>query len=111
MLTIRKQQLDHFDEDAWEAFRRRLATFLRTEMAEETEHLDDDQLYAFVVSCEQRAKGYGIETEQGFALFTSLSVEMNQFIDDLPEIKKELAQSPDPEQLLGLLVDVLSMLE
>lgn len=110
MLTIRKQQLGYFDDGAWETFRKRLVAFLRDELAEETEHFDDDQLYDFVVSCEQRAKGYGIETELGLALFTSLSVEMNQFIDDLPEIKEALAQSSDPEHLLDLLVEVLGML-
>jgi hypothetical protein len=109
MLRISKGQLEVFEELAHEQFRWRLVQFLFKEMSEELTGLSKGEVYKRVVSYESAAATYGVQTEQGFAMFASLSIALGHRVDELPEVRDYLKQAggEDPEELLAKLVDFL----
>jgi hypothetical protein len=108
MITIRKQQVEYLDAIAAEEFKWRLVEFIRVEMPDHAGAQSEDRLYGFVVESERRAAEYGIETEQGIALFACLSLMLGKAADEIPEIKSGLIESDEPEDFLELLMDTIA---
>lgn len=108
MITIRKQQLNHFDAAAAEDFRWRLVKFIRVEIPDDAAGKSDEDLHGLVVESERRAAEYKVETERGIASFACLSLIFAQPADEVPEIKRGLTESKQPEDFLELLMDTLA---
>jgi hypothetical protein len=108
MITIRKQQMKHFDDGAAEDFRRRLVGFIRAEMPDDAAGKSDEDLHELVMESQRRGAEYKVETERGIASFACLSLLFAQPADEVPQIKRGLTESRQPEDFLELLMDTLT---
>jgi hypothetical protein len=108
-LKIRRKQLAALEDVARADFYKRLATYLREELPEETEGLDDAALHDLVSESERRASGYGITSEAGLAQFVCMTFIAGPAFDDLPLVRQYLSEpGADAEQRLAELVDDLA---
>lgn len=112
MLKISTQQLSILDEASASIFRRRLVTFLRTEIPEATSSMNDTALAEHIIESEQRAAKYNIKSEAGIAQFVCLTFAVGSNFDEFPEVQDYL-QYPDldTEEKLDELVNYLNALE
>ena len=110
-MRLGKGQLAAMNEAARENFRKRLSTFLREEIPEETAPMDDFALRQRIVYSEQRAEPYGIESEAGIAQFVCLTFLAGSEFDEIPAVKVFL-KSPQTamtaEERLDYLIDQLA---
>jgi hypothetical protein len=109
MFRITKENLKAFDRVARADFHRRLSTYLREEMPEESAAYTDNTLLEFIVASERRAAVHGIETESGIAQWTVLALVRGLNFDSDPMVSEYFkAPALGPEEKLELLVDSLN---
>lgn len=109
MLKMSKPQMDAFGIAAQEDFLRRLLLFVSEELADSVADWSEEEKREKVGRYTVAAMRHGIETEQGMAMFVSLSVSLGQSIDEVPEIRDYLTRpsSIPAEDRLERLVDML----
>lgn len=112
MFRISRQQMEGMERIAKIDFHRRLLKFLRQEMGEALQCMDEGPLLEQVIKFEQRAARYGIRSEAGIAQFACLSLTVGVALDDIAEVRHFLEQEGmEPEDRLRELVDYLGALE
>jgi hypothetical protein len=109
MFRITREQLETFDRIAQADFYRRLATYLREVMPEETSGYGDDALLGYIMASVHRASTHRIETESGIAQWTCLALVLGLGFEDEPAMREYFkAPGMDPEEKLEILVDGLN---
>jgi hypothetical protein len=110
MFRLRQQQVDAFENESRERFRERLAVFFRSSLPERTTSLSDSALRERIADGDQRARTYGLVTEQGIAHFVGLSLIMGPCFDEHPAINGYLQSRPEvrPERKIEALTAALA---
>ena len=112
MVQISNEQLKVFQQATRADFQLRLATFMRTELPDETEHMSDAELLEFVETAQATSERHGVESEAGIAQYACMSLELGPHFGDEPEIADFLqAPGSEPEDQLDDLLELLTDVE
>jgi hypothetical protein len=92
-------------------FHDHLVTFLRSQLPEETGHLDDVALRQHIARCEARGAAFGVISELGVSQWVCLTFLGDPEFDANPEVRDFLrAPVPVPDEKMAQLVEGLAML-
>jgi hypothetical protein len=107
-VIIRSEQLQVFEDAAQEAFRQRVATYLRKHLPEITAAITGEELDEKIVRYRTRAARHGAVSERAIAKWCFVSLVTTETFDDLPEIRDYLAEpTPEPSVKVDTLMDAL----
>ena len=95
-LPLRQPQVDAFRGMAERDFVRRVAAFVRENVSEATESLDEAALRERIEAGLAKARGYGLKKEAALAAFVALQLEFSPDFDGYPPFKKVLADPSIP---------------
>ena len=89
-MRMQPRQMTVFDSDLRERFASRVAQMLRTDHPGDVEMYDDDELLDLVNQGLDRAKAYGLTTDEDNETFVSLLFTVGWYCDRHPEFHRYL---------------------
>jgi hypothetical protein len=98
MLKIEQQQYEVMRHSRLDRSRRRLMSYLRDCAPDETEGLDDDQLYRAVVVAERSGRGLGLRSEAAHGQWAFLMLTTGGQIQEGELVRHAIGRSPDPDR-------------
>jgi hypothetical protein len=109
MLKFSLQQMNTFEAAAREAFRWRILRFLTAEFPEDLGASPERGILERITQYEAAATKHGLQTEQGLAMFITLSFALNCCADEVPGMSDCLKaeDGTTPDERLEKLVDLL----
>jgi hypothetical protein len=111
MLRIRQQQFDQLTTETLKNFRTRVAKYLREHLPEQTAKLSERELGEKIISWQERAVRYDINTERAIAKWCYMAVVGGDEFDTIPEVESYLKrETPPPAAKVDALMTILRVL-
>jgi len=100
MFTIRKEQVEVFEEAAYPNFESAMLEHLKVRQPDVSRELNETQLRAVIRCGFVRARAHGITLYEDIADFTCLIFVFGPYFDELPWARRALEDPdhPDPEE-------------